>query len=496
MIDTEALRQKVLDLAIRGRLTQQLPEDGTAEELYKKIQEERKCQIKIGNIKQVELLPMLENCKLSFQIPDNWLWTPFGNISYIIRGGSPRPIKQYITDDEKGINWIKIGDVEKGGKYIFSTEEKIRPEGEKKSRKVYPGDFLLTNSMSFGRPYISKIEGCIHDGWLLIRNLGGFDIDYLYYLLSSKYLYNQFSDKASGSTVTNLNIDKVKSANIPLPPLAEQKRVVEKVESLFSILDKIDLLQSEYGNNLIALKSKIIEAGIQGKLTEQLPEDGTAEELVLIIREQKKKIEKSGVLKGRKSKSLEPINEIPALSDIPNTWKWIRLGEVAEIFGRIGFRGYKKSDIVAPGQGAITISPSNITNMGKTVFDKCTFISWDKYEESPEIMVEEQDLLIVKTGSTYGKCGIVNRLPEKATINPQLAILKYVLCDRYYLNYVLNSSFARKQYENFVVGAAVPTFSQEKLANFIMPLPPLAEQKRIVAKLDEVLAILDGKSEE
>ena len=107
-------------------------------------------------------------------------------------------------------------------------------------------------------------------------------------------------------------------------------------------------------------------------------------------------------------------------------------------------------------------------------------------------MVNEEDVLIVKTGSTYGKSGIVRRLPEKATINPQLAILKYVLCDRYYLNYILNSSFARKQYEEFVVGAAVPTFSQEKLANFIMPLPPLAEQKRIVAKLDEALAIIES----
>ena len=111
-------------------------------------------------------------------------------------------IKQYVTTREDGINWIKIGDVEKGGKYIYSTQEKIIPEGESKSRRVYPGDFLLTNSMSFGRPYISMIEGCIHDGWLLIRNLNGFEPDYLYYLLSSSYLYDQFTVNVPSDCVT------------------------------------------------------------------------------------------------------------------------------------------------------------------------------------------------------------------------------------------------------------------------------------------------------
>ena len=177
---------------------------------------------------------------MPFSISSSWKWTLLGNMSYIVRGGSPRPIKQYITTQENGINWIKIGDVEKGGKYIYSTKEKIIPEGESKSRRVYPGDFLLTNSMSFGRPYISKIEGCIHDGWLLIRNLNGFDSDYLYYLLSSTYLYNQFTVKASGSTVDNLNIDKVKSAIIPLPPLSEQKRIVQKLEEILPLCERIN----------------------------------------------------------------------------------------------------------------------------------------------------------------------------------------------------------------------------------------------------------------
>ncbi len=226
------LKSKLIDAAIQGKLTEQLPEDGTADELYRQIQAERKRQETAGMIKAVELAPDVPETEMPFTIPSSWKWTNLGNVSYIVRGGSPRPIKQYITTREDGINWIKIGDVEKGGKYIYSTHEKIIPEGETKSRRVYPGDFLLTNSMSFGRPYISKIEGCIHDGWLLIHDLTGFDPDYLYYLLSSSYLYGQFTVKASGSTVDNLNIDKVKAALIPFPPLAEQKRIVAKLEEL------------------------------------------------------------------------------------------------------------------------------------------------------------------------------------------------------------------------------------------------------------------------
>lgn len=232
------LKGKLIDAAIQGKLTEQLPEDGTAEELYQLVQEERQRQEAAGTIKAVELAPAISDSDNPFSIPASWKWTNLGNVSYIVRGGSPRPIKQYITTREDGINWIKIGDVEKGGKYIYTTHEKIIPEGESKSRRVYPGDFLLTNSMSFGRPYISKIEGCIHDGWLLIHGLNGFDPDYLYYLLSSTYLYGQFTVKASGSTVDNLNIDKVKAAIIPLPPLAEQKRIAQKIDELMPIFDR------------------------------------------------------------------------------------------------------------------------------------------------------------------------------------------------------------------------------------------------------------------
>jgi len=155
----------------------------------------------------------------------------------IARGGSPRPIKNYITNDKNGINWISIKDASNSTKYIEKTKNKITKEGLKKSRMVYPGDFLLTNSMSFGRPYIMRTSGCIHDGWLVLKpKLKNIDTDYFYHLLGSESVYNHFSKVVAGAVVKNLNIDLVKALKIPLPPLDEQKRIA-------TILDKADAIR-------------------------------------------------------------------------------------------------------------------------------------------------------------------------------------------------------------------------------------------------------------
>ena len=175
---------------------------------------------------------------LPFDIPDSWTWCRLGSVIEIARGGSPRPIKAYITTNHNGINWIKIGDSDKDGKFISQTREKIIPEGASKSRIVKKGDFLLTNSMSFGRPYILNIEGCIHDGWLVLSNYGKtYDRDFLYYMLLSKFAYYQFCKVVSGAVVKNLNSDKVAETTFPIPPLNEQKRIVNKLNSLNKCID-------------------------------------------------------------------------------------------------------------------------------------------------------------------------------------------------------------------------------------------------------------------
>ena len=199
---------------------------------------------------------------------DEWRTAAMGDVSVIARGGSPRPIKAFITEDADGINWIKIGDTEVGGKYISSTKEKIRKEGMRSSRYVEAGDFLLSNSMSFGRPYILKTDGCIHDGWLVIKKYENtFTQDFLYYLLLSPSVVKQFEEGARGSTVRNLNTDIVSAVMVSYPSsLKEQDVIVARVEEQNY---KCKALQENYQKTLTLcddLKQALLRKAFNGEL--------------------------------------------------------------------------------------------------------------------------------------------------------------------------------------------------------------------------------------
>lgn len=176
---------------------------------------------------------------------------------------------------------------------------------------------------------------------------------------------------------------------------------------------------------------------------------------------------------------------------MPEGWAWCKLSDCCHIAGRIGFREYTKDDLVEFQKGAITLSPSNIID-GEMDYNKCTYISWDKYEESPEIAVLEGDILLVKTGSSFGKCALVDKLPWKSTINPQFVILKYISINEQYLTWVLQSSYARNNYNDFVLGTAIPTFTQVVLGNMPIPLPPISEQLKIVNKLKHLFLSINS----
>ena len=180
---------------------------------------------------------------------------------------------------------------------------------------------------------------------------------------------------------------------------------------------------------------------------------------------------------------------------IPEEWQVVRLGETCEIFGRIGFRGYTKNDIVKEGKGAMAISPSNIQD-NKTDFTTCTYISWPKYEESPEIKIYNGDILLVKTGSTFGKTAIVQELAEKATLNPQVVVLKKTKINNLLLGYMMNFEIIQRQISSTIVGGALPTLSQNLVARFKLPLPPTEEEQRAIAgalsDVDALLGALDS----
>ena len=180
-------------------------------------------------------------------IPEDWDCVRLGEKVKIYRGGSPRPIQDYITTSSDGVNWIKIGDVGENDKYIRSTQEKITPEGISKSREVHIGDFILSNSMSFGRPYILDIDGCIHDGWLTIQDYKNtFSTEYLYYLLSSDLVYQQCIGMAAGSSVKNLNKDKVSALYVIYPAVSEQERIAEALSDVDDLIFSLEKLIEKY----------------------------------------------------------------------------------------------------------------------------------------------------------------------------------------------------------------------------------------------------------
>lgn len=178
------------------------------------------------------------------------------------------------------------------------------------------------------------------------------------------------------------------------------------------------------------------------------------------------------------------------LGEIPEHWEIDKLKNYCKAFGRIGFRGYNTSDLVNESEGAITISPSNIFEYSMT-FNKCSFLRWEKYYESPEIQIEENDILIVKTGSTFGKIGMVKNLPEKATINPQLLVLKDIKIEQRFFYYMMTSSVIQTQVNQQVIGSTIPTISESKILNFVSILPSKEEQTKIASFLDEKTAKID-----
>ena len=255
----EKIKKAILQEAIQGKLTEDWRKTATIEEtgkqLLDRIIEERKkmshgldfANAKSGKRKSKKETALagsnpcdIPEDEIPFEIPESWCWCRLGDLAFIARGGSPRPITEYLTNDSDGYNWIKISDTDKGGKYINATKQRIKKEGLYKTRLIRKGDFLLTNSMSFGRPYISNIEGCIHDGWLVFSFPNNCIIsDFIYYLLSSSFIYKQFADSAAGAVVQNLNTDKVIETIIPLPPLPEQKKIVEIIDQMLPLCEKL-----------------------------------------------------------------------------------------------------------------------------------------------------------------------------------------------------------------------------------------------------------------
>lgn len=462
------LKNSILQLAIQGKLVPQDPNDEPASELLAKIRKEKERLVKDGKLKKKDLVttPISDEEK-PFEIPESWEWCRLNELALVARGGSPRPIKEYITQSPEGVNWIKIGDTEKGGKYINRCAEKIKPEGVRHSRLVHPGDFLLTNSMSFGRPYITNVDGCIHDGWLVISQyFQGYKPDFLYFLLSSPFAFSQFSEKTAGAVVQNLNKDKVAESVFPLPPLSEQHRIVAKIEEVMPLVEEYDKAQTKLDNLNSELpeqlKQSILQEAIMGKLGTQDPNDEPASELLKRIRKEKEQLVKEKKIK--KEKALPEISDEEKPFDIPDNWVWARLQTICQIED-----GEKKNGkhICMDAKFLRGKSSGELIDKGKFVLhgDKIILVDGENSGEVFECPIDGY------MGSTFKKLWISD------------------IANIFYVMYLLKMH--KDMFRNSKKGAAIPHLNKDLFRELLIPLPPLAEQHRIVEKLDELLPKID-----
>lgn len=509
------LRELILELAVRGKLVPQDPSDEPASELLKRIAHDIAEAEKSGTIKKdipVSVNPDDEQ----FDLPTGWEMVSFGNICTIERGGSPRPIQDFLTNAPDGINWIKIGDSDIGGKYITSTAEKIRKEGLVKTRMVYPGDFLLTNSMSFGRPYITQIEGCIHDGWLRISPPKELDKDFLYYLLSSPFIFRSFKKAAAGAVVLNLNADKVRVVELLLPPLAEQHRIVAKVDELMSFCDQLEQTQSDNiaahaqlveallasltnsadhnelqtnwqriaahfdtlfttEHSIDQLKQTILQLAVMGKLVPQNPNDEPASELLKKIAAEKAQLIKEGKIK--KEKPLPEITDEEKPLELPSGWEWARVGQFINLISGQHLNPAEYSDIYINGMLPYLTGPADFGEV---------FPEASRFTSETRAVAMEGDILITCKGSGVGK---LNRANKAAAISRQLMAIQNIGVCAEYLFLIMDSLNAQIRLK--IVGIAIPGISREDITYATTMLPPLAEQHRIVAKVDELMALCD-----
>ena len=443
--------------------------------------------------------------EVPFDIPDSWEWVRLGSICEIARGGSPRPIKQYLTDAPDGVNWIKISDSDIGGKYINRTKEKIVPEGVSKSRLVHKGDFLLTNSMSFGRPYILNVDGCIHDGWLVLSGYDGcYEKDFLYYMLSSRFAYYQFCDIVSGAVVKNLNSDKVAAALFPLPPRPEQLRIVkaiENVEPLFSDYDHAERNLTQLGTGFPkALKKSILQEAVQGKLVPQDPSDEPAEALLERIRAEKQRLIKEGKIKKDKHESVifrrdnshyekrgsEEVcidDEIPF--EIPENWAWCRASSLGTMNRG---RGIKRTETVA--QGCPCIRYGEIYTTYETSFDSAVSFVPDTLDKDC-LHFSSGDVVFTLTGEN--KVDIAKTVAflgdGQIAAGGDLAFWTHHGMNPLYLVYYMASPYCIELKRRTATGDIIVHISTSKVGDFLVPVPPIKEQNRIVSAIEQLFAV-------
>lgn len=339
---------------------------------------------------------------------------------------------------------------------------KYNPESIESYNIVCPNTIMI-NGLNLSFDFISqrvalvKERGAITSAYLAMKPKDGCSPLFLTYLFKSYDYKKVFHSLGKGLRAT-LNYNIIRNELIIIPPFLEQQSIATYLDQKCSEIDELITLQEEMITKLQSYKQSVITEAVTKGLDKNVP---------------------------LKDSGIEWIGEIP------EHWEVKRLKFSCNVFGRIGFRGYKSDDLVSEGNGAITLSPSNMKDM-KMDYTNRTYLSWKKYYESPEIMISKNDILMVKTGSTYGKCSFVDDIPMECTINPQIVVFKQHKDYPKFLAYSFQTKATRAFVETSVVGGTIPTIAQEKIMNYFFAFPPLPEQQSIATYLDQKCSEIDA----
>ncbi len=479
-MNAEQLKNSILQRAIEGKLVEQREEEGSAAELLREIKAEKARLVKEGKLKKEKPLPEIKAEEIPFEIPESWEWVRLGDLGVVVGGGTPKTHQAEYWDGT--IPWLTPADMKNiHGMYASRGSRNISELGlNKSSARLMPkGTILYSSRAPIGYIAIAQNSITTNQGFKsLVPFIQEINL-YMYYCLIA--CTAEIQSRASGTTFKEISGTEFGRTIIPLPPLSEQKRIVAKIEELLPHVeqygkahDELTALNEKFPD---AMKKSVLQYAMEGKLVEQREEEGTAKELLSAIKLEKAKLVKEGKLKKEKPLPEIKAEEIPF--EIPESWEWVRLGNIGD--WSAGSTPSRQNPEYF--NGNIPWLKTGDLN-DAYIIETSESITQLALDHSSMRLNPVGSVLMAMYGATIGKLGILS-IP--ATTNQACcACIPYNGIYNKYLFYFLMGE--RRNFIKLGAGGAQPNISRAKIINYFIPLPPLAEQKRIVAKIEELLA--------